>query len=355
MGAVKVRKMPCDQCGNEVVRLPIFNGGWRAFNAVAIEPNRDDDPGSGALAEHWYPMRGQGALPGDMMAVADIAGRPYLTLHRCVPIADIGRHALMEIRRTPGAIKAQDLVLDQLHEYTYKWPTSWAHILGEFPYLALCGDRMPGRRTNQRERERLHDMPVCAQCMDKLTLSPESRGRALLQAVRSMKRAQFETGKTRVDPATMGAFLRRRGNPDAPVHLATCAFVRTSVFVPSEWEGFEKFPTRSSACQLCHPVKSLDELLADVVAQRHQTEVAASVAAAQDQARTDEAIALRRATEAAFGALGTFVYRPAAGRRPATKVHHFACAQLRRVDPAGWVGADAVPSGIGEHFCTRYV
>ncbi|MFC7876874.1 hypothetical protein [Isoptericola sp. NPDC057391] len=349
---MKVTRLPCHQCGNDVVQLPIFNGSRRAFNAVAIEPVEGD---TGALSEHWYPMRGKGALPGDMMAAADIVGRPYLTLHRCVPIADIARHSLMEIRWTPGAVKVDDLVLDQLHEYTYRWPTSWAHILGEHPSIALCGERMPGRRTNARERERLHTMVVCAQCMERLELSEESRGRALLQAVRDMKRADVESGTVRIDPASMGNFLRRRGVPDAPVHLAECAFIRTSVFVPSEWEGFEKFPPYSSACPLCHPVKSLDERLADVTARRHQAEVAAAVHAAQDRERTDAAVAARREAERVFGALGTFVYRPAGRGKKRSQVHHFTCAVLTNSDSEGWVGTDSPPVGLTHHYCTEYI
>lgn len=350
---LKVTRMPCHQCGNEVVQLRIFTGARRTFNAVAVEPV---GPETGALAEHWYPMRTGSTIPGDMLPAREVEGRPYLTLHRCVPVADIGRHTLMEIRRTPGAVKVQDLVLDQLHEYTYKWPTSWAHIIGEYEFQALCGERIPsGRRTNQRERERLHGMSVCAQCMRKLNLSEESRGRALLQAVRDMNREQVEAGTVRVDPASMGKFLQRSGRPDSPVHLPECPFVRTSVFVPSEWEGFEKFPPRSTACQLCHPVKSLSQLLEEAQGGlRNQTEAAASVNVEQDKERTDPVVAARREAERVFAAKGTFVYRPAGNGKAPSQVHHFACRRLTSVDPGAWVGTDTLPDAIPHHFCVAY-
>jgi hypothetical protein len=340
--------MPCHLCKNPVVQLPVFNGARMTFNAVAIEPQDGDPPQ--ATGEHWYPMRGRGAVPGDMLPERDTIGRAYLTRHRCVPVQDLARHELIEIRNLTGTVKTQHMVLDQLHEYTYRWPSSWAHILRDVQYTALCGERMPGRRSASRERERLRDMPVCPKCMEHLELSKDSRGRAMLQAVRDKTREQMLAAGERVDPATMGKFLRKKHSPEAPAHTPQCPFVRSDVFVPSEWEGFETYPRMTAPCQLCNPVLTLDERL-EAAAARHQMGVAASVHAEQDRIRLDAREARRAEATAAFGALGTYVYRPGSRGKKETQLHHHRCGSLIGNDPTGWKGSDSVLPNLEHHYC----
>lgn len=337
----------CDRCGEHVTWGVQYNGARRPFNTAAITPPRGDSTSD--LSARWYAVRGKGMVPGDMLNTEGLSERPYLTRHLCIP--KIGTDSsILEIRNLPGQVKVEHLQLDSLHEYTYRWPSHWAHVLRHDQYRAICGSSMPqGRRTNPRERARLRDMPVCPECIERLNLPADSRARALLHQVRERARAQVEDAVETIEPASTGFryFRARFKGLQAPVHTAECPTLVTAPFVPFEWSMTETYPLGSSPCTICQPVTGLDDLYERRMARR-QAEMAADVARAQQQKRYEQA-------RDAFGELGKFVYRPRGGGRPATKVHHHACRALARLDPAdGWVGVSVLPESIEPHHCTTY-
>lgn len=150
----------CKHCQREVVWLQLYNGTTRPFNAQQRSPTQRTE------AEQWYAIAGRGMVPRTLLSDMSVGDRPYLTQHICLSVLSgwDGKYEKFEISRTEGT-RVPDLVLGPEHEYTYRWPSSWAHILERFPYQAICGARMPeGKRTRERERDRLRNMPVCPNC-----------------------------------------------------------------------------------------------------------------------------------------------------------------------------------------------
>lgn len=162
----------CKICGERVRHLQVYNGHMRAFEAEIRDPaNSNLEP-----RFRWYLSRKRGAVPGDLVLGRDMSTEPFMTLHRCKS-ARLGaiewanpdansRDPLTIARRTGPFVR--DTPLDSPRAaWSYRWPSSWAHISMHHPYQALCGARLPdGVRTSPRERERLRGMPCCQPCLD---------------------------------------------------------------------------------------------------------------------------------------------------------------------------------------------
>lgn len=155
---------PCSACGQPVIHLTLYNGQRRLFDA---QPH---DGATTTRAERWFLSASRGAVPQDL-ALDVPPGADYLTLHRCinarVGYAEPDIAADRAIARSKGTRVVDLPLVDPHHEYTYRWPSSWAHI-ARTPFQTICGSRMPeGRRTKPRERERLRSMPVCPTCIER--------------------------------------------------------------------------------------------------------------------------------------------------------------------------------------------
>ena len=156
----------CASCGTPVKWLRIYNGALRPF-APEVRPGGTENV---TRAERWFFVRGRGLVPSSVLNDPELDARDYLVVHHCVDFQTLfskdqeARMSQHETINKPGP-RPPDLPLDQYHEYTYRWPTSWAHIVGDYRYVALCGDRMPeGRRELPHERERMKRLPVCTTC-----------------------------------------------------------------------------------------------------------------------------------------------------------------------------------------------
>ena len=304
----------CPSCGEMVAWLTLYNGRSAPFNP---DP-RDPDPERGLPAERWFAMRGQGMTPSNLLPEAEIEGRQYLTQHRCVRAVRAPDDATM-IALTSAEPLTTELVLDPRHEYTYRWPGNWAHILGEYQYRAICGETMPqGRRVAPRERERLRNMRVCPKCSARLS-APVGRGRQLVSDIRAamLDRAQSSAG---VDPRELGAYVRRRfGTATAtgwqsPWHKVDCPAVAGVKFNALEWIGSDYMPHDGEPCTTCRPQRPLSELAAEAELLRGR----------------------RRRASLMFRHLGPYVYMSGV-------VHRNDCTVLADyADSTGWKGSTSL-------------
>ncbi|MFF2454991.1 hypothetical protein [Isoptericola sp. NPDC058082] len=298
----------------------LYNGTRRPFNA---EP-RDPNPDGVYPAERWYPMRDKRMTPSGMLRDDEIVGRQYLTQHVCVAWQVPALTSAPEIAHLQGVVRTSDLQMDSRHEYTYRWPSSWAHVLGDHQFQALCGDRMPeGRRTGSRERERLRSMPVCPRCMEHLEIPPDTRARLMVAAAREEARASAAT----IDPTTLGSYVRSRWGDDdrgplqMPVHRATCPTLVGQVVNSLDWVGLDVVPRGSVVCTVCRPPVSLDDFV-------QQEQMAREVAEAQER---------RRRAKELFAPLGPYVvYKTGT-------VHRNDCGRLMQYpDTTGWRGVQSI-------------
>lgn len=303
----------CPRCGQPVTLALLYNGKSLRFN---IEP-RDPHPDGHYPAERWFAIRGRGMTPESLLNESEITGRQYLTLHACV--SRVSKRDEQEARTLIAARSGSPLTgemqLDSRYEYTYRWPSSWAHILGEYQYVALCGVRMPeGRRTATRERERLRSMRVCPNCCEVLG-APVGRGRQLYNDVLGEMLAKARKSKG-IDPSLLGAYVRRqlgsagRQAWQMPVHKVGCSELEGVQFNSLEWTGFDVMPSDAEACPVCKPRRPLSELAVEAELAR----------------------GLRRKVRILFGPLGPYVHRGGI-------VHRHDCPILADyADTTGWQG-----------------
>ncbi|WP_125778366.1 hypothetical protein [Antribacter gilvus] len=161
----------CRDCGAPILMLPLYNGHTRPFDPTPYAA------GTHVLTERWYvlknPLR---AAPEHVAGSSVPTGAEYLILHVCPPslrVAHVGQilgresgnvNTALDIARRDGPFVGDSPLTDPQCAYTYRWPTSWAHIV-HHGYTALCGARMPdGVRTRPRDRDHMKTMPVCPSC-----------------------------------------------------------------------------------------------------------------------------------------------------------------------------------------------
>lgn len=162
----------CRDCSAQIVWLPIYNGQTRPF-----DPTVYSEGTHGQVTERWYVRRDPlAAVPQDIAGSSVRPGSDYLIEHRCTGRRrgiwtaggdeDPTSTTLGRARRDGPFVRDRPLQ-DARCVYTYRWPSSWAHIV-EHGYTAICGARMHGEvRTKPRERSHLKDMPVCPDCAHK--------------------------------------------------------------------------------------------------------------------------------------------------------------------------------------------
>lgn len=160
-------KVPCRNCTALVVWLPIYNGHSRPFDPTVYADGTHD------VAERWYVRRDPVvAVSADVAGSTVKPGSAYLVEHHCtgsrrggmIPGEEEPANTKLDRARRDGPF-VRDLPLqDPYCTYTYRWPSSWAHIV-HHGYTAICGARMHSPvRTRPDERERLKGMPVCPDC-----------------------------------------------------------------------------------------------------------------------------------------------------------------------------------------------
>ncbi len=323
----------CRNCRQPIHLLVMYSGRKAAF-----EPERRD-PGSdtGVELERWYPIRGKGMTPGDMLDES-IGLQGYYVRHRCLPALRTPEDDSIVVRGQ-GVRRAREIALNSQYEYTYRWP-GMVHILRDDLYRAVCGDTMPGRRTAPRERSRIPDMPVCPRCLENLEGLPKrSRARILLDQTLADQASQARS----IAPEVLGQFVRRRlgddrvGGTRQPWHTAACPEVDRSIN-PLEWIGRDYIPDGSVVCRTCNPVTPEDRRRA------HQRNIANKVSAEQILRNEEAARNERRAAaRAGFSELGPYVFRVGI-RGEIGAVHRFDCYRLIGRDPtdSGWQGTSAV-------------
>ena len=148
----------CKECGAQIVWLDMYN---------ALRKPSDADPVTNPEAPpsvRWYITRQRGAVPATM--VERPKEEPFLKLHTCrrtrVGFGDTA-FAAHTIANSKGPL-VPDVGLDERFSYSYRWPTSWAHIaLGP---LTLCGARVHDL-ISDAERRRLQQMHVCPKCLER--------------------------------------------------------------------------------------------------------------------------------------------------------------------------------------------
>lgn len=159
----------CGACGAPVLWFRLYNGHTRPFDAT------EHTSSTHTMADRWYVRRNPRiAIPADVAGTTVRDGTPYLIEHQCHgtrrDIFAIQRDddepttTALAVARREGPY-ARSLPLTDTHcTYTYRWPTSWAHIV-HHGYTAICGAMMHGPiRTKPSEREHIKDMPVCPDC-----------------------------------------------------------------------------------------------------------------------------------------------------------------------------------------------
>lgn len=158
----------CSRCGNEIWQLIT-----QAGHPMAFEPEAFAD-GTHATVEKWYLQRGTNTAVHEstVLEVADRTG--YVIRHRCrlnyrkLLDEDSDLTTDLATARRNGPFVHQVPLTSPHLAYTYRWPSSWAHII-ERGYTALCGARVPeGVRTKPDERRRLKDMPACPECLRRM-------------------------------------------------------------------------------------------------------------------------------------------------------------------------------------------
>lgn len=158
----------CDRCGSSVVRFECFDGRNRVF--TAIELANEDVPET----ERWYLVTGRGVVHGGLItAPSDL---PYLTLHVCrrarIGVGssaqpEAGRFDVSaEIALRDSEPRTQDVKLAiPGRVFSYRYPSSWAHIVEGVESRGLCGDKvLDPDAMSPRELVRLEGMRVCPRC-----------------------------------------------------------------------------------------------------------------------------------------------------------------------------------------------
>lgn len=159
----------CRRCGVETLRLTCFDGVVRPFH-VRESTNQDVDP-----AQRWYISRHRGAVSG-----ADVTRpvrAPFLTQHVCRRTrTGAGETEAPAPGRIPagGAIARRDDLptADRTplripgYRWTYRWPSSFAHVVPGRAPQALCGAAVQvPEDMSGRERARIASMHVCPRCL----------------------------------------------------------------------------------------------------------------------------------------------------------------------------------------------
>lgn len=170
---------PCTRCHVPVVSLECFDGRERLFTAAAL--TNPDVPES----ERWYVHKERGAVHGGLVRLPD--DEPYLTRHMChLTRVGTGASPRPEVGRFDVAAEiAQREFEPQTHEivltipgrvYSYRYPSSWAHIVAGADSYGLCGDKVldPDSMT-ERELARLEGMRVCPRCRARNTRHETAR------------------------------------------------------------------------------------------------------------------------------------------------------------------------------------
>jgi hypothetical protein len=158
----------CRDCSAKVIWLPLYNGHTRPFDPTVYTAGTHD------VAERWYIRRDPlMAVPEDIAGSSVPPGSDYLIEHRCTGrrqgVWTVGgeenpSNTPLDRARREGPFVRDHPLQGTRFVYTYRWPSSWAHIV-ERGYTAICGARMHGEiRTKPRERSHLKDMPVCPDC-----------------------------------------------------------------------------------------------------------------------------------------------------------------------------------------------
>lgn len=159
----------CDRCGERILRWPCFDERTRTFTGREMT-----DP-SAPPESRWYLPRGRGAVHG---GIEEVPGdQPYLVLHRCL---DTRRGAaestataiepLTEIPlRTDVPTVAELPLPDPTWAYSYRYPSSWAHVVTGADHRGVCGAGvLDPDGLDARERERMARMRVCPACRRRL-------------------------------------------------------------------------------------------------------------------------------------------------------------------------------------------
>lgn len=159
----------CTTCGAPTMFLRTYNGQREQF---------DREPVTNLLAPdsvRWYVSHQRGAVPATV--VARPAAEPFLMRHTC----RLTRHGTGDSRLEPFAVaqsdspRTPDLPLADDYHYSYRWPSSWAHVV--HGATTLCGARSVLQDLSAAERRRLEQMPVCPACIDRYRVRV-ARGRA---------------------------------------------------------------------------------------------------------------------------------------------------------------------------------
>jgi hypothetical protein len=158
----------CTRCQVPVVRLECFDGRERLFTAAAL--SNPDVPES----ERWYVHKERGAVHGGLVRLP--GDEPYLTRHMCrLTRVGTGASSRPEAGRFDVAAEiAQRAFEPQTQEialtipgrvYSYRYPSSWAHIVAGADAHGLCGDKvLDPDSMSERELARLEGMRVCPRC-----------------------------------------------------------------------------------------------------------------------------------------------------------------------------------------------
>jgi len=177
-----MRQRSCSRCGETTVVLQCFDAKPRTFSAVELSD--PDVPET----ERWYLRRDRGVIHGGLIdAPADL---PYLTLHVCSrtrlgtgqsakPLAGhLGIDTEIARRVDQPTIEQLPLAIPG-RVYSYRYPSSWAHIVAGADNRGLCGDRvLDPDAMLPREAARLNGMRVCPRCRARNTWD-ETRSREI--------------------------------------------------------------------------------------------------------------------------------------------------------------------------------
>lgn len=147
----------CRTCSAPTVLLETYNGQRERFDVEPVTNPAAPD------SVRWYISRSRGAVPATV--VARPRDEPFLMRHTCrltregVGDKELEAHT---IAHSPGP-QVPDLALVDGYTYSYRWPTSWAHIVAND--MTLCGARSVLLHLTEAERRRLEHMRVCPQCI----------------------------------------------------------------------------------------------------------------------------------------------------------------------------------------------
>lgn len=146
----------CRTCGAPTVFLGTYNGQREQFD---VEPVTNP---AAPESVRWYVSRTRGAVPATVAQRP--VGEPFLMRHTCrLTREGVGDKELQahSIAHSTGP-RVPELELVEGYAYSYRWPTSWAHVVRD--EMTLCGARSVLVHLTEAERRRLETMPVCPGC-----------------------------------------------------------------------------------------------------------------------------------------------------------------------------------------------